>query len=170
MVLSHLYILNKRELIVITSEIQPILKFLDKTEPNNDVIRNYLETGLYDNTSETFFRDIKSILPGSITNIDLYQNKSKSKMWYNFSQNLISTSSMNEEEIIFETERLIDEAIKSHLISDVDIGINVSAGVDSSMLVQKALFKEGNSINLFTQDYPKYSELYWTKRILKEKT
>ena len=126
--IKPLYILNKRELIVITSEIQPILKFLDKTEPNNDVIRNYLETGLYDNTSETFFRDIKSILPGSITNIDLYQNKSKSKMWYNFSQNLISTSSMNEEEIIFETERLIDEAIKSHLISDVDIGINVSAG------------------------------------------
>ena len=47
-----------------------------------------------------------------------------------------------------------------HLVADVPIGINVSGGVDSSMLFKLCSNKLTNP-HLFNQNYKNYEELDW---------
>ncbi|MDA7546248.1 asparagine synthase (glutamine-hydrolyzing) [Alphaproteobacteria bacterium] len=164
--IKPLYIYSKKKLIVISSEIQPILKFQDQVLPNENTIRTYLETGYYDHTENTFFRDVYSIPSGSLTSIDLNNEKKINEQWYSLKDNLVCTKGMSENDIIYKAENLIDEAITSNLIADVKTGLNVSGGVDSSMLITMASNKVEN-LNLFTQDFPGYSELSSVKKISK---
>ena len=84
--------------------------------------------------------------------------------WYNINDYILDLSNINSDEILYESEKKINYAIKSHLVSDVNLGFNVSGGVDSSMLVRTAL-KSLNSVDLFTVDYEGYSELPWVKQV-----
>jgi asparagine synthase (glutamine-hydrolysing) len=164
--IKPLYRLTQKNLIAFASEINPLLRLQKNIAPDNGIIRTYLETGLYDHSHKTFFNEISSIKTGSITEIDLYQNKEKTEKWYKFTDNVQKIDSITEKEIIEETERLTRQAVSSNLIADVPIGLNVSGGVDSSMLVSLAIDKLGHA-DLFTQDYAGYSELPWVKKISK---
>ncbi len=163
--IKPLYKFEANNIMVISSEIPPILRFLKSIVPNNNIIRTYLETGNYDHSNKTFFKDIKAVLPGTITEISYYKKNDKSEKWYDLSKKL-KINNIPEDEIIFETEKLITEAVSSNLIADVNVGLNVSGGVDSSMLVSKAINHNGHA-ELFTQDYPGYSELPWVNEISK---
>lgn len=88
-------------------------------------------------------------MPGTITELDLYENKEKTKKWYKLSEHVKDNQGMSEEDIIIQTENLTKQAISSNLISDVPIGLNVSGGVDSSMLVSMTMEELGHC-NLFT--------------------
>lgn len=162
--IKPLYRLTQKNLIAFASEINPLLRLQKNIAPDNDIIRTYLETGLYDHSNKTFFNEISSIKTGSITEIYLYQNKEKTEKWYKFTDNVQKIDKITEKDIIEETERLTRQAVSSNLIADVPIGLNVSGGVDSSMLVSLALDKLGHA-DLFTQDYTGYSELPWVKKI-----
>ncbi|MAT10453.1 MAG: asparagine synthase (glutamine-hydrolyzing) [Rhodopirellula sp.] len=150
---------------IIASEIQPILSFYNqRNEANKSAIRTYLEKGLYDHSKNTFFSNVYSLEPGSLINIDLVKSTWEFGKWYNLVSNITDLSSVDIEDIEYEAENLINNAIKSHLIADVDVGLNVSGGVDSSMLVEVAK-SEINVLHLFNQDYENYSELNWVNKI-----
>lgn len=167
--IKPLYKIIHRDVIVVSSEIKPLLRYQEQNLADENVIRTYLEKGLYDHSNRTFFKNIVSVSPGTLTEIDLHRNTEKTEKWYSLEKNLIDLSKYNEVEIINEAHSLSKEAIISNLISDVELGLNVSGGVDSSMLVNITLNKLGHS-NLFTQDYPGYSELKWVKQISKKGT
>lgn len=162
--IKPLYKLIQKDLMVFASEIPPLLRFQKNVSPNNKSIRTYLEKGNYDHSEHTFFNEIYSVLPGTITQISLYENQEQIEKWYNLSENIKDNKSMSKQEILFETECLSRNAISSNLISDVGVGLNVSGGVDSSMLVSMTT-DELNNPSLFTQDYPGYSELPWVREI-----
>ena len=162
--IKPLYKLIKKDFMAFSSEIPPLLRFQKKICANNNVIRNYLENGHYDHSDQTFFSGINSIRPGTVTEISFLHNTEKTERWYDISKNFKINENLSEDEIIFETNRLISEAVSSNLISDVGVGMNVSGGVDSSMLVRKAINYLGHA-ELFNQDYSGYSELPWVKQI-----
>jgi asparagine synthase (glutamine-hydrolysing) len=151
--------------VAFSSEIPPLLKLQRRVRGDLDVIRTYLETTLYETGRRTFFSKVESIPPGTVVEIDLNTGNWTERTWYDLAQNLPDLSGVSETELIDELERIVVRAISEHLISDVQTGLNVSGGVDSSTIIGVARRKV-SEIHLFTQDYePPYSEAYWVKQV-----
>lgn len=158
--LYHITIGTRR---VFASEIPPLLRFRPAVA-DESTIRTYLELGLYDHSSHTFFKDVRSLEPGTLTRIDLRSGGETSKRWYNLTEQVPDLSCASDEELTDRAEELILQAVTSHLVADVEVGLNVSGGVDSSMLVRATVEAQGHA-HLFTQDYEDYSELPWVQEI-----
>ncbi len=86
------------------------------------------------------------------------------RRWYRLADHVPDLSGASEGELLGRTEQLVMQAVRSHLVADVAVGLNVSGGVDSSMLVRATLAELGYA-HLFTQDYEGYSELPWVREI-----
>jgi len=150
--------------IAFASEIPPLLRFLPKILPDESTIRTYLEQGLYDHGENTFFRGINSLSPGVVLHCSLQKPTKTLRPWYLFPDRIPDLKSADSGEIEREAERLITQAVSSHLVADVAVGLNISGGVDSAMLARTTLDTLGQA-HLFTQDYAGYSELPWIKEI-----
>ncbi len=140
------------------SEITALLPLLSDVKADRDVIRTYLETGLYDHTQRTFFAGVTALSPGTALQLDLSTGERRVTRWYDVLARGADLTDAGETELIAEGARVIEMAIRDHLIADVGVGLNVSGGVDSSLLVGIARNIVGD-IHLFSQDYEApYSE------------
>ena len=147
------------------SEIPPLLKLQSKVRADRDVIRTYLETALYETGRRTFFSGIESVPPGAAIEIDLDSGVWAESRWYDLAEHVPDLSALGETELLEEGARRIEQAIENHLVADVRTGLNVSGGVDSSVLVALAR-SHVKDIHLFTQDYePPYSEAEWVRQV-----
>ena len=117
------------------SEIPPLLPLLDGVRADEDVIRTYLETGLYDHSARTFFAGVPALEPGTAVEIDLVHGTRRTTRWYQLGTATPDLSGASERELVDEGGRRIETAIRDHLVADVKVGLNVSGGVDSSVLV-----------------------------------
>lgn len=149
---------------VFASEIPPLLRFQRAVAADEATIRTYLELGLYDHGTYTFFRDVSSLEPGTLTRINLRNGVESSHRWYHLIDNVPNLTGASETELADRVEHLVLQAVSSHLVADVAVGLNVSGGVDSSMLVRATVEALGHA-HLFTQDYEGYSELPWVREI-----
>lgn len=148
---------------IFCSEIPPLFRFI-KPQANLSTIRTYLELGKYDHTEQTFFDGIESVPPGTLVQLDLVNDEITTKRWYNVFEYIPDLGSYEKPELLEELERLICQSVEAHLIADVPVGLNVSGGVDSSMLIRKSL-SSITDIQMFNQDYDGYSELPWLEKM-----
>jgi asparagine synthase (glutamine-hydrolysing) len=150
---------------VFGSEIPAILPFLKVVAPNQNVVRTYLETGIYDCGRWTFFDGIQSLEPGSALIIDLEAGTSRQERWYRLSEHITDLSRVDAGALVEKGRALVHAAVCNHLVSDVRVGLNVSGGVDSSLLL--ALTRQyADNIHVFTQIFePPYSEARWVRQI-----
>ncbi len=162
--IKPLYRAKVGEAFFFASEITPLLRFLPNIQADNSTILTYLQNGLYDHGEHTFFSGVQSVSPASLETINLKTGVVSVRQWYSLAKHIPDLSGASESELLDRTEVLIDQAIQSHLISDVSVGLNVSGGVDSSMLVRATLAELGHA-HLFTQNYKGYSELAWVNEI-----
>lgn len=147
------------------SEIPPLLRLRGRARPDLDVVRTFLETAVYDAGPRTFFEGIESLAPGTACVISLADGSRTDRRWYDLSSRVADLSGMPEPEIEREAARLVRQAVTDHLVADVPVGLNVSGGVDSSVLVGAAR-EHLPGLHLFTQDYPPpYSELAWVRQV-----
>jgi len=158
------YFTNENGQFSISSEIPPLLKLIEQVNEDSSMIRTYLETGMYNFDEHTFFDNVYSLKAGHYLDFDCSTGKLQLTQWYDFLEHVMDLSKYTYDDLVFETEEKINSAISSHLISDVNVGLNVSGGVDSSMLVKQTL-KELKTAHFFTQDYDGYSELPWVNEI-----
>ncbi len=149
---------------VFASEIAPLLRFQKEVAADKATIRTYLELGLYDHCEHTFFNGVRSLSPGTSVEIDLRSGEEHAHRWYQLAEHVRDSDGGTAEELREEAERLILQAVSSHLVADVAVGLNVSGGVDSSMLTRAAIGELGVA-HLFTQDYEGYSEAPWVMEI-----
>ncbi|MDP2035627.1 MAG: asparagine synthase (glutamine-hydrolyzing) [Polaromonas sp.] len=162
--IKPLYRVKVGDAFFFASEIPPLLRFLPNTQADNSTILTYLQDGLYDHGVHTFFSGVESVAPASLETIDLKTGALSQRQWYSLTDHIPDLSGASESELLDRTEDLIVQAVRSHLVSDVAVGLNVSGGVDSSMLVRTALAELGHA-HLFTQDYEGYSELPWVEEV-----
>ncbi|UYF42472.1 asparagine synthase (glutamine-hydrolyzing) [Aliarcobacter cryaerophilus] len=73
----------------------------------------------------------------------------------------------NENEILEEIEKILDNAIDLRMVSDVSVGVFLSGGYDSSLVASILAKKQGKKINTFTIgfDDEKYNEAEHAKTI-----
>ena len=132
-----------------SSEIKPLLKLANYSQDFN-TIYNYFEYSFYENKNDTFFREIKQILPGHY--YTLKNNKFTSiKNYWKLEDKLKTTKkifSINEAKEIFKDEF---ERIKKYYIrSDKEIGLLYSSGLDSNFILNLFNQEEDNISLLLT--------------------
>jgi asparagine synthase (glutamine-hydrolysing) len=151
--------------VAIASEIPPLLKLAPRVAPDEAAIRTYLETGLYDTGADSFFAGIRAIEPGCAAELDLRTGALSTRRWYKLSEHLTDFSNLSEHELAEAGAALVEAAVRDHLVSDVRVGLNVSGGVDSSVLVRIASPTIAD-LHVFTQDFePPYSEGPWVRKV-----
>lgn len=123
--IKPLYFYEKDYNFFCSSEIKGLYPFLDsklELDPN-DVYEFFNNGFLYE--PHTGYKGVTKIMPGQIITFDL---KNKNKSVRNFESKL----DLNTRELKF----LLDNAVKSQLVSDVPLGVFFSGGTDSTIIAQ----------------------------------
>ena len=142
------------------SEIKSLLEYPEyKKEVNPEALENYL-TFQYSVLEETFFKGIFKLMPAHCLTFKDGQLNIRRYWEPKFEEN----DSKSLETLIDEIDGAIQDSIKKHKISDVEVGSFLSSGVDSSYVA--ACFK-GDKTFTVGFDYEKYNEIDLQKNYLK---
>jgi asparagine synthase (glutamine-hydrolysing) len=140
------YYIHNRKHFCFASEIKALLSLDDfSIEPNEQILADYLFSGLLDHTEETFFNNIYQLRAGEY--LLLEENRVTVHPYWDIEEREIRfVREEDYEERFFE---LLQDSIRLRLRSDVPIGTCLSGGLDSSTIVCMAnrLMFDGQSIS-----------------------
>lgn len=140
------------------SEIKSILEYPNfKREVNTEALENYL-TFQYSVLPETFFKGVFRLMPAH--SFTFKGGKLDIKRYWEPKFENNETKSLDE--FIEEIDVAMQDSIKKHKISDVEVGSFLSSGVDSSYVA--ASFK-GDKTFTVGFDYEKYNETDYAKAL-----
>jgi len=131
------------------SEIRAILAADDSTsEVDSDAVNLFLRFR-YTPSPFTIYRGMRKLAPGTMLIVE--KGECRERRWYNFVPTPFEKP-LRDEEAIQELLRLYKGAVKRHLLADVPVGILLSGGLDSGLLL--ALMNEhGDSWPAYTVGY-----------------
>ena len=155
--------------IAFASEIKALHKIGVPREPDAIAWANYLTYGLYDCQARTFWENVTVLLPGQAL---CWQDGNLTiRKWYDLADLAkIDLDHRAYYEVIDEYRSILEENVRLRFRSDVPVGINLSGGLDSSILLGLVdTIKENESdVSAFTfyTGHEKYDELPWVKKML----
>src|SRR5947207_1167533 len=133
------------------SEIRAVLA-ADNTAPQVDASAlNLFLRFRYTPSPYTIFQGVRKLAPGTLLVVE--KGECREERWYNFVPTPFATPK-KDKEAVAELLDLYRRAVQRHLLSDVPVGILLSGGVDSGLLL--ALMNEhGSSWPAYTVGYGK---------------
>ena len=158
--IKPLFFYHHNDYFIFSSELKSILsnKFINK-EIDYQAIKNYFSLG-YIPSPRTPFTQIRQVEPGEIIILNLSNNSKKHlKKSYN---KIIENKNFDQEHI----KSTISNSIISSTVSDVDIGLLLSSGLDSNILLYE-LLENGINVNPISIGFKSYEEFDETKTIKK---
>ena len=154
------YYTNINGNLVFGSEIKSFLEYPEfKKEVNELALENYLSFQ-YSVLEETFFKGVFKLMPGHY----LKYKDGKVDITRYF-EPMFKPQPMKLQEAIKAVDHCLQESIKIHKVSDVEVGSFLSSGVDSSYVA--ATFK-GDKTFTVGFDYQNYNEINYAKDLSKE--
>jgi asparagine synthase (glutamine-hydrolysing) len=165
--IKPLYYYSGHNFIAFASEIKALLVHPDvKAEVNPEGMRDYL-TFQFVLDSYTLFNNIYKLSPGHYMIVDLHTLKIKLvKYWTpSFSVDRLHT----EEYFVLELKRLIEDAIRIQLRSDVPLGAYLSGGMDSSLVTMIASSILSQPISTFSGAFhegPEFDETEYIHEVV----
>jgi asparagine synthase (glutamine-hydrolysing) len=143
------YYRNAGGRLTFASEMRAVLA-ADETEPDVDPVALNLFLKLrYTPSPFTILRGIRKLAPGTLLIAE--NGQCREERWYNYTPVPFS-SDKDEDEAARELDQLYRSAVARHLLSDVPVGLLLSGGVDSGLLL--ALMNErGSSWPAYTVGY-----------------
>ena len=160
--IKPLYYYRSEGFFAFASEIKPIIGHPDVTvQPNDRIIRDYIERSQVDHTEDTFFGGVKQLRPGHYMLISPNGTVEMERYWApKISRQLTERASEDEAE---KTRKLFLDAVTEQLVSDVPVGTCLSGGIDSSSVVcsikkvkPEGTISTGKSIRTFSAIFPGY--------------
>ncbi len=131
---------------IFASEQKAIAKFTG-WNPNLDNLTEY-SVFKYVSGNKTSIENIYELEPGHAAEFDVNSGELKIWRWHDFGEE------RTEKEIDYEKlQTIISESIKRHLISDAPVGIQLSGGVDSSILAWYVNKIKGEGIKSFSINF-----------------
>jgi|TARA_B110001452_G_C15237367_1_gene428404 asparagine synthase (glutamine-hydrolysing) len=123
-----LYYSSKNNFFYFCSEIKGILNVLKNTPINENIVKDYLSNSFYDHSKETFYKDIYQVKQGTFMVFDIKKNSHEEKSYWSLAYKKIK-SDFNYIDECFQN------SLKLQQQSDTKIGLNVSSGIDSNMMM-----------------------------------
>jgi asparagine synthase (glutamine-hydrolysing) len=129
----------------------------------------YLTYGLYDHSERTFWSAVKSLPPGHA--LSYADGQLQTWCWYDLAERTGLELDARPENVVEEEYlSLLKENVRLRFRSDVPVGINLSGGLDSSVLLGLVQALEGpeSQVKAFTYvtGDPLYDELPWVRTML----
>lgn len=138
---------------VFASEIKSILKFPGyEKKLNEEALEQYLSFQ-YSVLEETFFKGIYTLKPGHHLT---YENRHVNIHKY-FDSLLCPEKKGNEKELTDQLDDVIQDSIRCHMVSDVEVGSFLSGGLDSSLIASCFTGKRSFTVG-FPREGAHYSE------------
>nr|MDQ3395624.1 asparagine synthase (glutamine-hydrolyzing) [Bacteroidota bacterium] len=131
--IKPLFYYHDENYIIASSETKGILASgLISKSLNEKQIFHYLKYR-YANSPETFFEGIYHVAPGSY--ISIYKDKIINKASFEPNAENPEKTSLSKAQIISKTEELIIDALTNQIVADVPVGLFLSGGVDSTLIL-----------------------------------
>ena len=102
----------------------------------------------------TIYQNAHKLAPGSI--LKFTKQKVITKKWYNLNNSLVIDNKNNIKKNII---NLFDQAVDRRLVADVNIGVFLSGGLDSSLILS-SLAEKGHSLPCFTMGFENSADYY----------
>ena len=144
------------------SEIKSILEFPGfQKKFNRHALDNYISFE-YAPPPETFFENVFCLMPAHY----LWYKDGKLTTTRYGEPKFDADESMTEEQAVDAIEKVFEESVAAHKISDVEVGCFLSSGVDSSYV--STYFKGQKTFTVGFDYGEKYNEIDWAKGLSKE--
>ena len=136
-----------------------------RAEPDYDAIREYV-TFQFVLDDRTLFKGVRKVRPGHYLTVDLASGAIEDTLFWEptFHLDLDHT----EEYFVNEVRRLLDDAVRLQLRSDVPLGTHLSGGMDSSVITTLAARRLGASVQAFTGAFnegPEFDERVYAREV-----
>ncbi len=163
------YCLRDGGLLLVASEIRALNAAGVPRRANATSWANYLVSGLHDHSQHTFWEHIYSLPPGH--SLTWENGQVRVKCWYDLAERAGAEFDHQPVEAVHEQYfSLLKESVKLRFRSDVPVGINLSGGLDSSILLGLIQAVHGADSNIQAFTYvtgdPHYDELPWVNQML----
>ncbi len=135
--IKPLYYADTAGAFALGSEIRQLLPLIGERRADAELVDDFLLCGLTDHTQRTFFTGIEKLAPGHFLRVDVATGKHEIEQYYR----LIPDRSAADADIHTgpdRVRRLLDDAIRLRLRSDVRVGTCLSGGLDSSSVAALA--------------------------------
>ena len=145
------------------SEIKSILCARDvPRDLNADALDHYLSF-LYAPRDASFFAHIRKLPPGHT----LTWHEGQLTIEPYWKPGTEETFRGTEDDAVEELERVLTDAVRAHLVSDVPLGAFLSGGIDSSLVVALMSEVSGSRVKTFSIgfDEPQYDELVYARQV-----
>ena len=143
-----LYYFEDSKGLIFSSEIRPIKSLLKNLELNKNTLASLLRLR-YNTSPDTLYNQIKKILPGHYHSIDLKSNKIVSVKQY-FARDIPKKRTEKKSVLINQYGIELEKAVKRQLLSDVEVGILLSGGIDSAIIAFLAKKHYKGTLKAFT--------------------
>ena len=135
-----LFYLHNKKSFYLCSEIKPIHIDSGKKDLSIDGLNHFFENG-FTPKNISMIDDIKKLKPGHQAMLDINTLKLDIKRYWNLEKQIIKPLKKIKKQnthYVEKLELLLGNAVKKQLIADVPVGLMLSGGVDSSLIVATA--------------------------------
>ena len=157
--------------LIFASEIKSIYAsgLLEK-ESNDAIWVLYFAKGLYDHSEKTFWKNVFQLPAGTFA--EYRENSLKISKWYSVQDKIQDIDSRDEKVILEELLYLLESSVSYRFRADVPVGICLSGGLDSSLLLALVNRVKGkdfpiHAFTFYTGD-SRYDELPWVNQMIKD--
>ena len=148
-----LYSINNNK-ISFASDLKSLEKIIDNNQINPIAVESLFKLRFIHDPL-TIYENVYKILPGHI--ITFSEKGMKNEKWYNLISNC--KEEFNGPCILNNIRNYFDEAVERRLVSDVDLGVFLSGGLDSSLIID-SLAEQGLKYPCFTMGFSGASDYY----------
>ncbi len=149
--------------LVFASEIKCILEYPEyQRKVNEKALEQYLSFQ-YSVLTETFFEGIYQLMPGHY----LVYEKGEVKVSRYFDPVLLPDMHKKEAKLTAEVKKVMEQSVRKHLVSDVEVGSFLSSGVDSSMIAAISGCKQTFTVGVANEG-SLYNEITYAKKLADE--
>ena len=130
--IKPLYYFWDNKALIMCSEIKGIHEIISKSI-NYDKLKTYLKTSFYDFSEQTFYKDIKQLEPAHYFVFDLKKKTHLIKKYWELNDE--ARLKISTETAIDKLDDLIKAAFSLQVRTDTKLGVNLSSGVDSQLML-----------------------------------
>ena len=148
--IKPLYYFWDNKALIVCSEIKGIHEIISKSI-NYDKLKTYLKTSFYDFSEQTFYKDIKQLQPAHYFKFDLKKKTQLIKKYWELNDEAILE--ISPDKAIDKLDDLIKTAFNLQVRTDTKLGVNLSSGLDSQLMLSVLNNINGGQKNIQANSY-----------------